>query len=349
MIQSLEIQGYRCFDRFEMSGLKRVNLLVGKNGGGKTSVLEALFILRSGDRSEAVKNVMRWRGEWSGDVGVPTEHQFRQDMGHLFPSHESQLNAKFTVIAKTLSSQEGVSVGWKTLLPGEPQILFGYNFPRSIDLIAIEAMGDTAPRTFTMYLGSNTSIPPIGNPSGKTLHCKFISPYSVDTAELITWWNGVALTPDEPFVLESLRVLNQKIERIASLPEGPGRASFKVKLSDQDQPVPLGSLGNGIARMLAIAIAITQCKGGVLLIDEVDSGLHYTVMGDMWKLIAQTAQKLDVQVFATTHNSDCIRSLAGIADNGLVSIQRIEVGRPAAISYSENQVRVAAEHNIEVR
>ena len=58
-----------------------------------------------------------------------------------------------------------------------------------------------------------------------------------------------------------------------------------------------------------MAIALISAKGGVLLIDEIDTGLHYTVMADMWKLIAQTAAELDVQVFATTHSSDCVTAL----------------------------------------
>jgi AAA15 family ATPase/GTPase len=114
-------------------------------------------------------------------------------------------------------------------------------------------------------------------------------------------------------------------------------------------------MGDGMWRMLAMAIAITQCKGGVLLVDEIDSGLHYSVLTDMWKLIsrASAASGFDVQVFATTHSGDCIRSLAEyICDahgDSNATIQRIEAGKYKSVSYNEHEIGIAASERIEVR
>ena len=127
-----------------------------------------------------------------------------------------------------------------------------------------------------------------------------------------------------------------------------------MKLKNNDNPVPIGSMGDGMWRMLAMAIAITRCKGGILLVDEIDTGLHYTVMAEMWTLIFGAAKRLNVQVFATSHSYDCVHSLAKIcvnqndADNR-VSIQRIEVGNSKSVSYTEGEIRTAAERQIEVR
>lgn len=57
--------------------------------------------------------------------------------------------------------------------------------------------------------------------------------------------------------------------------------------------------------MLGLALAIVNARNGFLLVDEIDTGLHFSAMYDMWKLIWKTAKRLNVQVFATTHNSDC--------------------------------------------
>ena len=83
-----------------------------------------------------------------------------------------------------------------------------------------------------------------------------------------------------------------------------------------------------------------------------DIGLHYTALVDMWRMVKQTAEKLDVQVFATTHSRDCIDALAAIARPDVttgseVTIQRIEGER--AVSYSEREIVLAAERGIEVR
>jgi AAA15 family ATPase/GTPase len=134
----------------------------------------------------------------------------------------------------------------------------------------------------------------------------------------------------------------------------PIRGGFMVKLNGVDQPIPIGSLGDGAWRMLALAIALSRSKDSLLLIDEIDTGLHYTVMADMWKLVADTAKDLNVQVFATTHSSDCIRSLATICHddvrvNSQVSIQRLEPEHDRAVPYTEAEIKVAAERNIEMR
>jgi predicted ATPase len=160
-------------------------------------------------------------------------------------------------------------------------------------------------------------------------------------------------------VLRALRFLEPDIERIAAVGSGapyatPTRGGFIIKRRGYDQPIPIGSMGDGMWRMLSLAIALIRCKAGILLIDEVDTGLHYTVMADMWRLIAQTSRELGVQVFATTHSFDCVHSLATICrpdvdDGSEVTIQRIEPARSSAVPYTESEISMAAARHIEVR
>jgi predicted ATPase len=177
--------------------------------------------------------------------------------------------------------------------------------------------------------------------------------------ELVSMWNKVSLTPTEGMVLRALQFLDPSIERIAAqaLP-GPAyaaqsRGGFIIKRRGWEQPVPIGSMGDGMWRMLSMAIAISQCKGGVLLIDEIDTGLHYAVMSQMWSLIYNTARELDVQIFATTHSYDCVYSLAQICSSHdarhSVTVQRIEPGRHHSVPYDEDEISVAASRDIEVR
>ncbi len=113
-------------------------------------------------------------------------------------------------------------------------------------------------------------------------------------------------------------------------------------------------MGDGMWRMLAMAIAITHCKGGFLLVDEIDTGLHHTVMSDMWKLIFNAAKRFDVQVFATTHSYDCVYSLAFLCGekpdpDNLITVQRIESGKSKAVPYTESEIKEAAAKKIELR
>ncbi|RUS95993.1 AAA family ATPase [Trichormus variabilis] len=175
----------------------------------------------------------------------------------------------------------------------------------------------------------------------------------------------LVLTPEEELATEALRIIDKKIERIA--PANVQKASqitrfrsadshtgFFVRLADKKERVPIGSMGDGIWRILGLALATVYAKDGYLFIDEIDTGFHFTTMSGMWKMIWDTAKRLNVQVFASTHNSDCWQSLADIAeqedatDDG-IRIHRIEKGKEKSIVFTEKQIAIAAKRELEVR
>ena len=99
---------------------------------------------------------------------------------------------------------------------------------------------------------------------------------------------------------------------------------------------------------------MVHSANGILLVDEIDTGLHHTVMKDMWKFLYDAAEQYDVQVFATTHSRDCYQSLAvvcrdWVAENSDATIQRIEREREDSVAYTEQEIIAAAERDSEVR
>jgi predicted ATPase len=182
----------------------------------------------------------------------------------------------------------------------------------------------------------------------------------LDSDDLIALWDRIALSKNEDLALRALRFLDPDIERIAAQATTQTfygvafRGGFIVKSRGYEQPIPIGSFGDGMWRMLAMAIAISQCRGGVLLVDEIDTGLHYTVLPDMWRLIMEAARDLDVQVVATTHSSDCIAALASIcASDRLLSdsttVHRVERNSRYSIPYSGSDIMNAVDKHVEVR
>ncbi len=177
---------------------------------------------------------------------------------------------------------------------------------------------------------------------------------------MIELFDQIVLTPEEKLVEQALHRIDSKIQRIAPVSSRKSRYSldsrggFFILLSDSNQRVPIGSMGDGIWRILGLALAIVCAKDGYLFVDEIDTGLHFTAMSDMWKLIWETAKRLNVQVFATTHNSDCWTSLASIAEQedateDGITIHRIEKDKETSIVFTEPQIVIAAEREIEVR
>ena len=80
-----------------------------------------------------------------------------------------------------------------------------------------------------------------------------------------------------------------------------------VQHRDSPEPLSLQSFGEGILRLFEILLSLANARDGILLIDELENGLHYKIHPRVWDLIFRLSQKLNVQIFATTHSWDCIR------------------------------------------
>ena len=101
-------------------------------------------------------------------------------------------------------------------------------------------------------------------------------------------------------------------------------------------------------------LAVVGANHGFLLIDEIDAGLHWTVMEDVWRLLVEVAKKSDVQIFATTHSYDCIRGLGSSVRSrpelgGEISMQKVHPSPKQAVSFAGEQIAIAVEQQIELR
>lgn len=380
MLRTIRIQNFRGFRSFELNNLGRLNLLVGTNNSGKTSVLEAIQLLCSRNNLEPLREVMNSRGEsfWA-------EHKRERelDIRHLFYGHDIEPDSEFSVLGVRENSEEKllVTVGFRRKRPRYDSLSNG---SEQLRILENEGFDDSSEdfkelefaigwihggenESWERPLSSNGGLSEdyirrmtmrIGVPKKIEMKTQFVTSSALTSKEMIELFDQIVLTPEENLVQEALQTIEPKIERIASVSSDRyrqvAREGFVVRLSGGDQRVPIGSMGDGIWRILGLALATVGAANGVLLVDEIDTGLHFSTMSDMWKLIWETANRLNVQVFATTHSSDCWTSLASIAsredraEDG-ITIQRIERDKDVGVVFSEREIVVAANRGIEVR
>jgi len=72
--------------------------------------------------------------------------------------------------------------------------------------------------------------------------------------------------------------------------------------------IPLPLLGEGVARLASLILAIANAENGVVLVDEIENGVHYSIMGRVWEAIKEAVRRFNVQLFATTHSRECIEA-----------------------------------------
>jgi len=131
------------------------------------------------------------------------------------------------------------------------------------------------------------------------------------------------------------------------------RSIAKVRSRQFDSPVSLRTFGDGVNRLLGIILSLCNAKDGILLIDEFENGLHYSVQPLVWKTIFRLAGDLNIQVFATTHSMDCVRAFQEAAtesphDDALIRLLRKD-GHSISTAFDEQELEVVTRHEIEVR
>jgi len=152
-----------------------------------------------------------------------------------------------------------------------------------------------------------------------------------------------------------MHIIELDVEKINLI--GQERKSARipiVKVRNVPEPIPLRSLGEGMTRLFGIVLALVNARDGLLLVDEVDSGLHYTVHPALWRLVFQIAAQLNVQVFATTHSWDCIEGFQQAAQEMegaggmLIRLERRQ-GHIVPILFDTSRLSIATRQEIEVR
>lgn len=166
-------------------------------------------------------------------------------------------------------------------------------------------------------------------------------------------WKGIELTDKEDKVAEVLRLIEPSIVRV-SINETEGSA--KVRLANSSKPLPLKNFGEGMNRLLSLALGLVGAENGMLLIDEIDLGLHHSVQRLLWEIVFQKTKDLNVQVFATTHSSDCVQAFSDIANKpeytgmgNYIRLQRSKNGDIVAVDYEMEELESAMDLNLETR
>jgi AAA domain, putative AbiEii toxin, Type IV TA system/AAA ATPase domain len=181
----------------------------------------------------------------------------------------------------------------------------------------------------------------------------FIRTDGLSSKDVITFWDKIELSPSEDDVVKSMKFISPDLVTVRVRNVNTGERIPYAQVENFEEPFPLKSFGDGLNRLFGLALALVNCKGGILLIDEIENGFHYSILPDVWKLIFNTAKKLNVQVFATTHSKDCLEAFAAAAhehqgDGMFIRLQR-QGEKIVAKSIDEERLALAVDYDVEVR
>ena len=351
LLPKLTIKNYRLFQDFTIERLARVNLIAGRNNVGKSALLEAAYLVGTQNPRDVLLYILTARGERLGNREWMLPPLF----------YNYQLNQ-----ASNIEINSG-SRWFRIHVPEREELThLSERFPP--DRLATIVEEDTFLIRLEHSVGNGSFDllstdgilrelrQPVLRRPWKSESDQVYLIRGVDTLyrrydELSAWWDEIALTPRAKTVIEILRIVEPRLEKIDFLRQ---QSNVNILLKGMNSPILIGSLGDGMHHLLVIAVALASAQNGLLLLDEVETGLHYSVLVDLWRLLFQTARKLDVQILATTHSWDCITAFSHVwnqmeeAEGQYCRLDRVDE-QIVTEFYSPGELTIAVERGIEPR
>jgi len=359
VLNSLRVSNFRAFKNLEVNRLGRVNLVVGRNNVGKTTFLEAVHLYSSGDIIAAIIRLLRRRQEYSLQKNRPTvffSNLFYQDAAIPLPIEIGEKTGENQLVIRSTWRwvEENIENEGETRIKRQ---MVGDNPPENLELESTEVLsvrrGKGTVQFASVESGQYSGRFPGIHEDYKNSLLLPSSGFQDDSINVSELWDQVVLTDKENAVLDALRVIEPDLERMAMVQRKGTQGIAMVKLR-QKKNMPLLSLGEGMNKLFELALGLVNTgEGGTFLVDEIDSGLHYTTLVDVWRLVFRTAVRLKVQVFATTHSWDCIKAFQEAAvehpsDGMLIRLERSEEDIRAEL-FSEKDLTIITRESIEVR
>ena len=354
MIKDIHIQNYRGIKDLKIKDFKRINLLVGDNNSGKTSVLEAILLGTNYNFSGAIA----FRGNAEVRFGFIRDPKTWNDFEYLF--FEKNVQQGFKIKSDFIENDEPKTIELKAVFSKDAGNFSGL---RSVNREKILIDKNNFNTLTAEYLENSSNKAVLGISRDGTyetssnlcrlLPVSFLSSDPPKTRDLITLMTKVAEENGEKFFSEIAQKIDSKIKAIKTA--GDTILADIGKIS-----VPLKYMGDGITTVLNILLEMRNgSRNGILLIDEIENGLHWKTQTILWRAVIAAAVEYNVQIIATTHSRDTIKALSEVYEEEksllgedeirLFKIKKDSEGLNHAIKYNSNMLMHVVEDEREVR
>lgn len=331
MFKSFEISHFRGFAEISIAPLSAVNLITGKNGAGKTSFLEAIFMNAGAANPNLVVMVNSFR-----EGGSPL-HAFSSQLRQLFSEFDSRTPASINAVrgdhARRLTIQPivserddpttsdtgtavevtGISLDF-TGPSGSGSGLFKLNPPEAGFHFQMPAGGNF---TFgTEGLSPIQLQPPftvISEPQKDVVHGHFVSPYqSSQGGQMFAQLAELVKSRKVSEIVEIVRIVDERVKDLIPLADGKNAIIYAD--IGETQLYPVSVFGGGFLHIMRIALTIASTPvNGMLIVDEIENGVHYSAHERLASIVIGGCRARNIQCFVSTHSAEMIRAFASVA------------------------------------
>ena len=318
MISRLMVEKFRGINNLKIDNLNRINLFVGDNNCGKTSVMEALQLFRTSELLGNIYTIARQRES----IFWMNSNSLYENFICMFPHDGSDLEIRVSGVCNGKDMAYNVKGKEKQILIDVKE-MDRFFVRENMDWLAAE------PRTeeFTgaifyrygeilkedqMKINRLTGIS--GTPASESDEFKiiYVSPFEHLKGSVIS--QIIKNDGYKEICLKALQLFDAEIEDMMIFKSDISNRPVEYLKHRRLGNMPLSTFGDGVKKVLVLSNAIAKAAGGILLIDEIETAIHKKYYDDIFKFIVKACKAFDVQVFVTTHSLEAIDGLLATQD-----------------------------------
>ncbi|MEO1079542.1 MAG: AAA family ATPase [Pseudomonadota bacterium] len=329
MISSIEIENFKCFQKLEIDKCRRINVVVGENGCGKTALLEAIFVAlasspevilrfrsqrghegnyssQTKDIEEAVVRDLFYANDWSGVISVKLNgtgpearsvRVFREaNATKSIPFEEDKDGSSdFNVPTR------GVRFLWKSADTREYDSFLKVT-PKGFEF---EQTAEDVPDFFYVSSMHATNSRENANRFSKLSRVGRSEQFVKIFTDEFDWLEGLSIEVDA------------------------GNPLLYASVKGQKDKVALPNISAGLNRMIGVMLSIASRQNSVVLVDEIENGLYYSHQSEIWRGLLSLVSDHNGQIFLTTHSEEWLNALVDAAGEHYedIALWRVERDR----------------------
>ena len=352
--KNIEIKNFRGIDHLKIDDCSRVNVFLGQNNSGKTSVLECLLLIMGMSSPDLPQSLNRIRSR-NNMIGVA-------DARYMF-NNLILTNSPEIVAMQTDDVLRHLKLNLSYVFDEKEQTV-QQNVPMPVtDTMALintlEMLFDVTEGTESKSYRSSLTFNQAGVITNRKLaegyvEKDFVGLITADllSGNLVNDLSELFKRKNKDLILKRLAMFDKTIYTIDIL-----RDDVYIGFEGINEQLPLGMTGDGLRRYLNIVACSANPMTNIIVIDEIDNGLHYSAYKKLWEAIFALATTTNKQVFVTTHSKETLGSLNEMLEEHpeyqqemrLYTIAKTLNKGHQAYKYTYEGLSGACENNIELR